>query len=345
MPRGKTYNKTFTEEKWEQVNPQNKAILDDFLLDMRSRKLSPRTIEAYRPDLRILFCHILDAHNNMSVLEMKKKDFRALNLWMSEGLNGTESDSNGRSSARVNRMHSAMNSLMTYVCDNEEEYGIEVNQSKRVPGLPSERVKDNENDFFFTFAEEQEVIRRLLKMGETQIACFFAIAFDSGARKTELAQIEKASFSDPNCHWTNVVRGKRGKKFPLVYLEDTRKLAMKWLRERGEDKVPELFVIGKGLNKKPATGENLYQWVLKCSKILSEIRGETCEIFPHSIRHSRAECLSRGDDDRLKDANGNNRVYTLDEIRVFLHHDSVDVTQGYLKPRDTEILNEMFNFE
>lgn len=344
MARGKTYNKTYTEEKWAQVNPENKAILEDFLLDMRSRKLSPRTIEGYRQDIRIILCHIYDAHNNMSVLEMKKKDFRALNLWMSEGLGGEATDSNGRSSARVNRMHSAMNSMMTYVCDNEEDYGIEVNQSKRVPGLPKERVKDNEDDFFFTYAESREVIKRLLEMGETQIACFFSIAFDSGARKTELSQIEKASFADPECHWTNIVRGKRGKKFPLVYLEDTREMALKWLEERGEDDIPQLFVVGRGTERHAATGENIYAWVLKCSKILSDVRGEPCEIFPHSIRHSRAECLSRGEDDRLKDENGVNRVYTLDEIRVFMHHDSVDVTQSYLKPRDTEILNSMFNF-
>lgn len=342
--REKTYNRTYTEEKWVQVNPENKAILEDFLLDMRSRKLSPRTIEAYRQDLRILLCHIFDAHNNQSVLELKKRDFRAINLWMSEGLGGNAEDNKGRSSARVNRMHSAMNSLMTYVCDNEEDYGIEVDQSKRVPGLPNERVKDNEDDFFFTYSEHREVLRRLIEMGETQIALLWAIAFDSGARKTELTQIEKANFCDPNCHWTNVVRGKRGKKFPLVYLDDTRKLALKWLEERGEDDIPELFIVRNGSEIHAATGDNLYAWVQKCSKILSDVRGEPCSIFPHSIRHSRAECLSRGEDDRLKDANGNNRVYSLDEIRVFMHHDSVDVTQSYLKPRDTEILNEMFNF-
>lgn len=344
MDKPKTYNKTYNPEKWEKVNPENKAILEDFMLDMRSRKLSPRTIEGYRQDLRILLCHIYDAHENKSVLELKKRDFRDINLWMSEGLGGGAEDSKGRSSARVNRMHSAMNSLMTYVCDNEEDYGIEVNQSKRVPGLPKERVKDNEDDFFFSYSEQRQVLQRLIDMGETQIALLWALAFDSGARKTELAQVEKAGFLDVTNHWTNVVRGKRGKKFQLIYLDDTRELALKWLEERGDDKIPELFVVGKDDDKHAATGENIYAWVQKCSKILSEVRGEPCNIFPHSIRHSRAECLSRGEDDRLKDENGNNRTYSLDEIRVFMHHDSVDVTQSYLKPRDTEILNEMFNF-
>lgn len=344
MRRSITYNRTFSPEKWEKVNPENITILDDFIIDMQSRKLSPRTIEGYRQDLRIILCHILDALNNMSVLEMKKKDFRAISLWLSSGIGGSDDDKHGRSNARVNRMKSALNSMMTYVCDNDDEYGIEVNQAKRVPGLPNERVKDNMNDFFFTYDEWKEVRKRLLEAGETQVALLWSIAFDSGARKTEIIQIEKNSFLDPNTHWTNVVRGKRGKKFPLVYLDDTRELALQWLKERGDDDVPQLFVYGARDNRRPITGEHVYSWVLKCSRILTEVRGEPCDIFPHSIRHSRAECLSRGTDERLKDSDGNNRVYTLDEIRVFMHHDSVDVTQSYLKPRDTEILNDMFNF-
>ena len=342
--RGKSYNRTYTKEKWELVNPQNKQILAEFLLDLKSRKLSPRTILAYEQDIKIILCHILDNMDNMSVLEMKKKDFRNISLWLSYGIGGNENDSEGRSNARCNRMHSALNSMMTYVCDNEEDYGIEINQSKRVPGLPKEPVKNNEDDFFFTYAEWKEVRSRLLKMGETQIALLWAIAFDSGARKAELAQIEKASFLEDDSHWTNVVQGKRGKRFPLVYLSDTKRLARRWLKERGDDDIPNLFVVGQKGFRHAAGGENIYNWVLKCSKILSEVRGEPCEIFPHSIRHSRAECLSRGEDDRLKDENGNNRVYTLEEIRVFLHHDSVDVTQGYLKSRDNEILEGMFQF-
>lgn len=337
--RGKTYNRTFSQEKWAQVNPENKAILEDFLLDLRSRKRSPRTITGYEQDIKIILCHILDSMNNISLLEMKKKDFRAISLWLSEGMGGGDKDSKGRSSARCNRMHSAMNSMMQYVCDNEDEYGIEVNQSKRVPGLPNERVKDDEDDFFFSYDEWKEVRQRLIDMGEIQIALFWSLAFDSGARKGEMLQIEKACFYEDGNHWTNIVRGKRGKKFPLFYMNDTRELALQWLEKRGEDDIPELFVY-HGL---PASGQTAYTWVLKCSKILSEIRGEPCNIFPHSIRHSRAECLSRGEDDRLKDENGKNRVYDLNEIRIFLHHDSVDVTQGYLKSRDEEILNNMFN--
>ena len=344
MARGSgRYNRTFSEEKWALVNPENKQILDDFLLEYRSQKKSPKTIEGYRQDLRIILVHIMEKHNNKSLLEMSKKDHRNVSLWLSEGMGGTSSDNQGRSNARVNRMRSALNSMMTFV-EEDDSYDYDQNLSKKVKGLPKERVKTDEDDFFFSFAEFIEVRDRLIEAGDYQTAALWSVAFDSGARRSEIAQVEKAGFLDPDNHWTNVVRGKRGKKFPLIYLDDTRDIVLKWLEQRGEDDIASLWTVGNGQDRHAATSELLYSRIVKCARILSEIRGEDCEIFPHSIRHSRAECLSRGEDDRLKDENGNNRVYTLDEIRVLLHHDSVDVTQSYLKPRDNEILQGMFGF-
>ena len=342
MSRGTCYNRTFSPEKWEQVNPENKQILDDFLLEFRSQKKSPRTIQAYYQDLRIILIHIMEKHGNKSLLEMTKKDFRNISLWLSEGMNGNADDNQGRSNARVNRMKASLNSMMTF-CEEDDSYDYDQNLAKKVKGLPRERVKTDESDFFFTYSEFIAVRDRLVANGDLQTAALWSLEFDSGARRGEIAQVEKAGFYDPNTHWTNVVRGKRGKMFPLVYLGDTRDIVLQWLEQRGDDDIPLLWTVGSGEDKHAADPDLIYSRIMKCSRILSEIRGEECEIFPHSIRHSRAECLSRGEDDRLKDANGNNRVYSLDEIRVFLHHDSIDVTQGYLKPRDNEILEGMFN--
>lgn len=343
MARGTgRYNRTYTPELWEQVNPENKAIMDDFLLEYTQRKKSKRTVDGYFQDLRIILIHILQKYKNRSILELTKKDFRNISLWLSEGMGGGKEDSQGRSNSRVNRLKSALNSMLTYV-EEEEEYDYSINQAKKIKGLPKNPVKTDEDDFFFTFNEFIQVREKLLEMGDLQTAVLWSVFYDSGARKNEVFQVEKHGLLEGNK--TNIVTGKRGKKFPLVYLNDTKELIRKYLEERGDDDIDSLWVAKLGKEKTPIKLEAIYQRILKCSDILSEIRGEETNLFPHSIRHSRAECLMNGEDDRLKDAEGNNRKYTLDEIRVFLHHESPNVTQSYLKDHSEDKINNMFGFQ
>jgi integrase/recombinase XerD len=183
----------------------------------------------------------------------------------------------------------------------------------------------------------------LLKSGDLQGAVLWSVFYDSGARRNEVFLVEKAGLLDGNK--TNIVIGKRGKKFPLVYLNDTKELIRQYLHERGDDDIPSLWIAKTGSEKKPIQMEALYTRILKCSDILSKIRGEECNIFPHSIRHSRAECLINGEDDRLKDENGENRKYTLEEIRLFLHHESADTTSGYLKDHSEDTIDSMFGIQ
>ena len=88
----------------------------------------------------------------------------------------------------------------------------------------------------------------------------------------------------------------------------------------------------------------LYDRIVKCSKILSEIRGEEVNIFPHSIRHSRLECLATGQDDRLKNPDGTNKVFDLEQIKVVAHHADISTTSLYLKNKDEDVINDMFGF-
>lgn len=245
------------------------------------------------------------------------------------------------SAARVNRLKSACNSLLTF-CEEDDDYDYEVNYSKKVAGLPKKPVKDDEDNFFFTFDEFIKVRDILVERGRLQDAVLWSIGFDSAGRRNELFQIEKHGLLDGNK--TNVVIGKRGKKFCLVYLDDTKKLIRQYLEERGEDNIDSLWIKGSGLDKQPITGDALYDRVCSISKVLSEVRGEECNIFPHTMRHSRLECLAQGTDTRLVDENGNIRKYPLEQVQVFAHHSDVSTTQSYLKDHSDDTINEMFGF-
>ena len=326
------YNRIFTEEKWALVNKENKAILEDFLTEYKQQKKSQGTIDGYYQDLRIVLIKIMEEFGNKSILEMSKKDFRRLNIWF---------DESGMSPARCNRIHSATNSLLTY-CEEDDDYDYEVNTSKKVKGVPREKVKTNEDDFFFTFEEFIKVRDKLVEMGDLQNAVMWSLAFDSAGRKNEVLQVTKYGLLDGNK--TNIVRGKRGKLFPLVYLDDTKELIRQYLEWRGDDNIDSLWITGRGETARAVTKDALYDRILKCNRILEEIRGEETNIFFHTCRHSRIECLLQGTDDRIKDENGNNKKFPLEQIMVLAHHSDVSTTQSYCKNHDEDTINEMFGF-
>lgn len=330
--RGRIYHNFYTEELWAQVNKKNKQIMNDFLQEYKQRKKSKGTIAGYHNDLRIIMIYILKELDNRYVLDLKKKDFRNLSLYFTEECE--------MSAARTNRLKSAINSLLTF-CEDDDDYDYEINYAKKVHGIPKSPVKDNEDDFFFTYDEFIKVRDILVQQEKWQLAVLWSIGFDSAGRKNELFQIQKYGLLDGNK--TNVVVGKRGKKFPLVYLDDTRELIRKYLELRGDDDIDSLWIKGSGENKQPISDSSvLYDRIVSISKILSEVRGEPCNIFTHTMRHSRLECLSQGTDLRLLDENGNPRKYPLEQVQIFAHHSDPSTTQGYLKDHSEDTINSMF---
>lgn len=327
------YNKVYTPELWAKVNQENKDILEDWLQEYRQQKKAKSTIDAYFQNARFILIYILKEHKNKSILEMNKKDFRNMSLWLSEEC--------GMSANRVNTIKSTINSMLTY-CENDDEYEYDTNMAKKIKGLPKARVKTNEDNFFFTYKEFIQVRDILVEKGDLQNAVMWSIAFDSAGRRNEVYQIKKHGLLESNK--TNIVIGKRGKTFSLVYLNDTKELIRQYLEQRGDDNIDCLWYKGSGDNKSEVNKDALYTRILKCSDILSEVRGEKCNIFFHTCRHSRIECLLQGEDDRLKNPDGTNRKYTLDEVMVMAHHSDVSTTQSYAKDHSEDTIDDMFGF-
>ena len=58
MKRGQVYNRIFNEQDWSKVNKYNKTLLDDWLLELRSKKIKQTTIDQYMNDVRIFYIYI-----------------------------------------------------------------------------------------------------------------------------------------------------------------------------------------------------------------------------------------------------------------------------------------------
>lgn len=330
MARSRTYNRIFNEEDWSKVNKINKEIIDDFLLELKSTKKSDGTIAQYKNDLRIIMIYILKNLDNKSILELTKRHFRNINLWFMDDLK--------LSSARCNRLMSAVRSMLSYTEDSDD-WDYDNNLASKVKGLPKDPVRE----IVFISDEQIDKLRNeLYNRKMYKHMALLDIAYDSAGRRNEIYQIEKDGLLDKNS--TNIVVGKRGKKFPLLYFDDTKESLKLYLDDRGEDDIKSLWIIGKGENKKEASYDSLYDWFIVMNNVLAEIEGEDLLFNAHSFRHSALENMSKGTH-RVCKKLGKTDGFSIEELAVYAHHSDISTTQSYLKSNDDEMLSNMFGIK
>lgn len=322
----KVYNRIYTKAKWEQVNKYNKDLMEDYLIEMKANKRKQGTIDQYKNDLRIMFIYILKELDNKSIDKLKKKNFRKYMLWLQD---------KQMSNARINRLMSALRSMLDFA-SNEEDYedDIEINYASRVKGLSKEKVREI---YFLTDAEIETLYNKLIEKHQYQKACYLAMMYDSAGRRREIFQIKKKDLLEKN--FTNKVTGKRGKVFSLVYFDRTKEALKLWLGQRGEDDIKSLWIVGKGENRRAASYETLYNWVVGFTKLYEKLFGEYKPFNAHSFRHSALENMSIGDHYVCKNLN---KKFSLQELKLLAHHSSIDTTDGYLRCKDDEMLMEAF---
>lgn len=330
--RGQVYNRIFNKEEWDQVNKKNKFMIEDYLEEYRQQQKKESTIKQYFNDLRIVMIYILRELDNVPITELNRKDFRRFSLYLKNELKV--------SNARANRLMSAVRSMLSYI-EDDDDYDYDNNVALKVKGLPKEAVRTNEDDFFLSFEQVMKLREELIKRDRLQDAVLLMLSFDSGARRNEVFQVEKHNLDKGNR--TNVVVGKRGKEFSLVYLDDTRELIKQYLEQRGDDDIDSLWITGKG-DKKEVSYNTLYERIINMSDLLSEIENEDIQFFPHSLRHSRIQVLLDGEDTRILDKNGEPVKFPLEKIQKLVNHSDISTTQGYAKDNTDEVVDEMFGF-
>ena len=322
------YNKIFDEEKWKQVNQENKTIMEDFLLEYKARKMKESTLKQYKNDCRIILLFVLDNCDNRPLTELRKKDFRNLSLWLSDTLEV--------SNARTNRLMSCCRSMLTYV-EEDDDYDYDNNLAAKVKGLPKEHVRD------IVFLDDSvilELVDKLMEKKDYKKATLVALLYDCGSRKNEIAQVEKESFYDESKNLTNKLIGKRGKIYRAVYHSLTKKCVKKYLEERGKDDVKELFITEGGF---PARAEVLYDWIISLRPIVEEITGKPSNLNVHTFRHSFIQNLSDGTHYLCREQNLGK--VPLDKIKLLVNHSDISTTDSYRKDTSLEEIGELFGID
>jgi integrase len=325
MSGKKVYNRFYTQEKWEKVNKYNKRLIDDFLLEIKSRGLKESTQEQYFNDLRIIGIYILEELDNKPFCKLKKKDFRNLVLFFKD---------KDMSNARCNRLMSAVRSMLTFAEDDEDWEDIDFNYASKVKGLQKEEVRDI---VFLTDDEVMYLYNNLIDNEKYQHALLCAIMYESLGRRNELAQLKYDDIASDRVKCNTLVVAKRGKKYRPVYNDLTKKAYELYKNQRGEDGLEGLWILQNGSQ---ADVDNLYEWVVSWRKIVEEFCGEFKPFNPHSFRHSGATNYEDGSHQFCKKIG---RALTLTEIQKIMNHSDISTTQSYLKNRDEEVLDNLFN--
>ena len=318
----------FNEADWEKLSEENRELYDDYVLEMESNGKAVKTIKQYCFDLRAFFCWLVKEKKNKYILDLKRRDFRNFFLIMQRS---------GASAARINRFQSSVRNLLEFACISED-YDYEINQMAHIKGLQKEPVREI---VFLTDQQVNILIDELLKRKHYQKALWVSLAYDSAGRRNEIHQVKKDGFLENN--QSNVVIGKRSKKFKLIYFNRTKILFKLWMRQRGDDDLDTLWIVGKGDNKRPLSYEATYSFVDEFREILQTRTGDEIPVNPHCFRHSCLTNLSNGTHHVLSEIKKDKLDIRL--LQTLAHHSDLSTTESYIKDDSERQLADALGIE
>lgn len=188
MGRKTQQNKITSPELLEQVNPENKRLLEDFLTYLRSTQRSETTIQGYRNDAEIAFVWALQHINNKFFVDWSKRDIVAFQNWM---LN-----ENKNSPARVRRVKSVLSSMSNYIeAVLDDEYRDFRPIVRKIENPVNQAVHEKT---VLTDVQCDQLLDTLMEKGQYEKACCVALAFCSGRRRAELVRFKVSYFDDKN---------------------------------------------------------------------------------------------------------------------------------------------------
>lgn len=322
----------YNDETYDKVNQYSKILLQDYILELKAKGRAIKTIEQYEADIKSFLCYAVENTGNKFMLDMKKRDFRNFFLKM---------QNDGKSSARINRMQSSLRNILEFAVDDDDEYpDYEKNQMKTIKSIEKQHVRDI---VFLTDEQVTYLIDYYLEKEEYQKALYISLSYDSAGRRNEILQVEKFSFMDSELSETNEVVGKRMKRFTLMYFKRTYDIAQLYLKQRGNDNINSLWITEHGGIRRELSYDSMYSWVVGFRDILNEKYNEDIKLNPHSFRHTSLENYENGSHHNLE-LMGIERL-SIDDLQKLANHESVDITQKYLKDKGKENLKDIFSMK
>ena len=289
MARTTVYNKITTPEKIQQILPENKTLLQDFLVYLQSIDRSASTIKQYKSDIEIFFVYNLEYNNNKDFTKLSKRDVIKFQNHMISEWNWSPN--------RIKRVKSALSSMSNYI-ENilDDEYPNFRNIINKIESPTKALVREKT---IFTEEELQKLLDHLTDTKQYKKAAVLALAMYSGRRKAEIPRFKVSYFKDENILFnslwktdekvTTKGRGSKGKQIYLYVLKDKFEPYLNlWMKEREENNInsdwlfPSIKDPSQQLNVASMDG-----WAVEFTKFLGK------DFYWHSMRHFFTTMLAR----------------------------------------------------
>ena len=283
-------------------------ILEEFRVECELRKWSPRTIKSHYNNLKN-FLTYLDVNLSITELEqIKTPHIKKYVLYL---------NSKGLKPTYINVILKAVRAYFKYV--TAEGY-IAVNPALKVDWQREGKV------IIQTFTDEE--VGRMMNVysGSNYLSIrnklILAIAFDTGARNTEICSIREQDIRDN----VILIHGKGNKERHVPLTPYLRKLIARYRRERQRyfaDKywVPDYLLLSR--TGRQMTKEAMFREAGERADVRKEVR---CS--PHTARHYFAQTHLRNGLD----------VYSVSRL---LGHENINITKRYLQSLQDENIVEM----
>ena len=324
MGRSTVYNNITSPEKIAKINPDNAALLKDFMDYLESVGRAATTIKNYKADLLVFFCWCEDELNNKYFVELSKREIarfqnHALNVW-------------GWSSNRLRTVKAALSSLSNFI-ENILDDEIKDFKSivRKIESPPKQLAREK------TVYSEEEIeflLKTLVERQEFDRACFVALAAFSGRRKSELLRFRVDDFDDDKLVCGGALyrsapiktKGRGGGKYIPCYVlvKKFKPYFDLWMQFRESSNISSEWLFPKP--NKPAeqmATSTVDGWNDEFTKITGK------EFYPHSLRHRFTTSLSEaGVPDSV--------------IQVIINWDSADMVRLYNDRSDDDLIGAYF---
>ena len=324
MGRTTVYNNITTPEKIAKINPQNVALLNDFLEYLKSVGRAETTIKNYKADLLVFFCWCEDELNNKYFVELTKREIarfqnHALNVW-------------GWSSNRLRTVKAAISSLSNFI-ENILDDEIKDFKSivRKIESPPKQTVRDKT---VYSDEEIAELLDLLVKQGKYDRACFLALGAYSGRRKSELLRFRVSDFDDDKLVCGGALyrsapiktkgRGD-GKYIPCYVLAKKFKPYFDmWMEYRKAHGIESEWLFPQKNNpSEQMRASTVDGW----NEALTKLSGK--DFYPHSLRHAYTTSLSKaGVPDNV--------------IQAIVAWESADMVKLYNDTPEDEMISQYF---